>query len=207
MKQLVLSGSRSALKIRLGLSLVALGAALGGCASAAPFGKTGPTAALVKPQKSAWDTAQAANVKPEGDDADSANGEGKAGVNTPSLHISDAIARACGIENVSTASSFDFDSTTLSDDDRGVLSEVAKCMTVGVLRGKKVALVGRADNRGEEEYNMSLGSARATSVWQYLHDLGVAPTQVKSSSRGAIDAKGADEAGWAQDRRVDIEEL
>ncbi|HEX7663622.1 MAG TPA: OmpA family protein [Polyangiaceae bacterium] len=197
----------TALKVRLGFSLVALGLTIGGCAESAPFGKAGPKTALVKPQKSAWDNAQAANAKPEGDDADGDKAGDKAGVTTPSLHISDAIARECGITNVSTASSFEFDSTTLSDDDRGVLTEVAKCMTVGALRGKKVALVGRADNRGEDEYNMSLGSARATSVYEYLHDLGVSPTQVKASSRGEIDATGSDETGWAQDRRVDIEEL
>jgi peptidoglycan-associated lipoprotein len=187
------------------LSVLALAAT--GCASTAPFGKSGPKMGLVPPQKSAWDSAQNGADPNASTDGTMQNVGAKADVLTPSLHISEALAKACGITQTSTSSSFDFDSITLSDSDRGVLTEIAKCMTEGPLRDKKIGLVGRADSRGEDEYNMVLGSARAASVFQYLHDLGVTDERVHPTSRGKMDATGTDEAGFAEDRRVDITEL
>jgi peptidoglycan-associated lipoprotein len=187
-------------------SVMALGAAASGCASGAPFGKSQPKMGLVKPQTSAWDSPQ------KGADPNAANGAviqtmGKSDVVTPSLHISEALAKECGITQSVASTTFDYDSISLSDTDRGVLTEIAKCMTEGPLREKKIGLVGRADARGEDEYNMVLGSARAASVYQYLHDLGVTDERVHPTSRGEMDATGTDEAGYAEDRRVDITEL
>jgi len=194
--------------IRIAFSLALVGVAASGCASGAPFGKSQPKMGLVPPQKSAWDSAHN-GTNPNG--AQNGSEDGLANANsdimTPSLHISEALAKECGITQTATATSFDFDSVTLSDSDRGALTEIAKCMTLGPLKGKKIGLVGRADARGEEEYNMVLGSARAASVFQYLHDLGVTDERVRPTSRGEIDATGTDEAGFAQDRRVDITEL
>jgi peptidoglycan-associated lipoprotein len=100
---------------------------------------------------------------------------------------------------------FDFDSTAIAEQDRSLLTEVARCFSEGPLRGQGLALTGRADPRGEDEYNMALGESRADSVRRYLRDLGVSPQKVQATSRGEIDATGQDEAGWALDRRVDIE--
>ncbi len=128
-----------------------------------------------------------------------------ASVTTNGLHVSDAIARACALPRSDAKTSFDFDSATIGDDDKTVLAAVAKCLTEGALRGKNVSLVGRADARGEDEYNMSLGGTRSESVRKYLHDLGVQAERLGATSRGEIDAMGKDEDGWARDRRVDIE--
>ena len=128
-----------------------------------------------------------------------------ASVTTNGLHVSDAIARACGLPQQETRTSFDFDSATIGDDDKAVLAAVAKCLTEGALQGKSVSLVGRADPRGEDEYNMSLGGSRSDAVRKYMHDLGVQRERLGATSRGEIDATGTDEAGWARDRRVDIE--
>ena len=128
-----------------------------------------------------------------------------ASVETPGLHVSDAIARACGLPKQQVAPSFEFDSSSIGDEDRVVLTAIARCLSEGPLRGSNVSLTGRADARGEEEYNMTLGEARADSVCRYLHDLGVQQERLRATSRGEIDASGADEAGWARDRRVDID--
>ena len=128
-----------------------------------------------------------------------------ASVETAGLHVSDAIARACGLPKQETKASFDFDSATIGDDDKQLLSLVAKCLTEGALKSRNVSLTGRADPRGEDEYNMSLGGTRAESVRKYLHDLGVQRERLATTSRGEIDATGTDEAGWARDRRVDID--
>jgi len=127
------------------------------------------------------------------------------GIQTGGLHISEAIVKACGLRRYAPPPMFDYDSAALAEQDRTVLAEVARCFSDGPLRGQGVALVGRADPRGEGEYNMALGESRADSVRRYLGDLGVAQEKVQATSRGEIDAVGRDEEGWAQDRRVDIE--
>jgi peptidoglycan-associated lipoprotein len=127
------------------------------------------------------------------------------GFETGGLHISEAIARACGLTRAPTPPMFDYNSAALAAEDRVILAKVAKCFSEGPLRGQGVALTGRADPRGEEEYNMALGESRADSVRRYLDDMGVAPQHVDATSRGKLDASGKDEEGWAKDRRVDIE--
>lgn len=127
----------------------------------------------------------------------------------PNLTVSDAIAKACGIaprgDGKQMQASFDFDSAALQDEDKRLLAEVAKCLTDGALRGRNVTLIGRADTRGESEYNMTLGESRAHAVNRYMIDLGVGKDKMKSTSRGEMDATGKDEEGWRKDRRVDIE--
>ncbi|MFI5302902.1 MAG: OmpA family protein, partial [Polyangiales bacterium] len=78
------------------------------------------------------------------------------------------------------------------------------CFATGPLKGRKLSLIGRADPRGETEYNVALGQSRADAVQRYIGGRGVAASQLSSSSRGALDASGGDESGWAKDRRVDL---
>lgn len=130
-------------------------------------------------------------------------------VDTVGLSVSNAIAKACGIpakaDGKQVAPSFEYDSAALVEEDRTLLALVAKCLTEGALRGRSVQLVGRADSRGEPEYNMTLGGSRADTVHRYMIDLGVGRDRMKATSRGEMDAVGKDEAGWAHDRRVDVE--
>ncbi len=127
-----------------------------------------------------------------------------AGIRTSSLNVSDEIARLCGLKQSSYAPNFAYDSASISDDDRAMLTALAKCLSEGALKGRGLTLTGRADARGEPEYNMSLGENRSDSVRRYLHDLGVKDDRLKATSRGELDATGKDEAGYAKDRRVDI---
>jgi peptidoglycan-associated lipoprotein len=100
---------------------------------------------------------------------------------------------------------FDYDKDELTTEDRAVLDQLAACLTSGPAKGKAVSLIGRADPRGTEEYNLGLGSRRAASVSQYLGRLGVGEPQMSVSTRGALEATGKDEAGWKNDRRVDVQ--
>jgi peptidoglycan-associated lipoprotein len=125
---------------------------------------------------------------------------------SPGLAIAGDILKACGITAIKNANpKFDYDQDDLTEDDRTILGQIATCLTTGPLKGKNVALIGRADPRGTEEYNLGLGSRRSHSVSQYLGRLGVASTQMGVTTRGALDATGSDEAGWKEDRRVDIQ--
>jgi peptidoglycan-associated lipoprotein len=120
------------------------------------------------------------------------------------VSLSQNIKDLCKIDDSERSPKFDFDSSQLSSSDRDILQQVAKCMTDGALKGKSVELIGRADARGEQEYNMTLGSSRATAAHQYLKALGIADSRLTETSRGALDATGHDEEGYAKDRRVDI---
>jgi peptidoglycan-associated lipoprotein len=125
----------------------------------------------------------------------------RAGVN-----LSDELVKACRVrfENTALAPKFDFDEAALLPQDREVLAQVARCVTTGPLAGKGLVLVGRADPRGEDEYNMVLGESRADSVLTYLGHLGVGAERMQKTSRGELDAVGTDEDGFRQDRRVDL---
>jgi peptidoglycan-associated lipoprotein len=122
------------------------------------------------------------------------------------VNVDDAILKACNLKfsSVEEAPKFDFDSEQLTENEKAVLEQVAKCLTTGPLKGRSVDLVGRADPRGETEYNMTLGAKRARAAHTYLSGLGVANDKLFDTSRGELDASGTDEQGWRKDRRVDI---
>ena len=126
---------------------------------------------------------------------------------SPNVGVSDDLAKQCSLRfaRVETAPKFDFNATELQQSDRDVLQQVAECLTRGPLQGRTVQLVGHADPRGTEEYNLGLGSRRAESVRAYLHRLGVPPNLLSPTTRGEVDANGNDESGWQRDRRVDLQ--
>ncbi len=125
---------------------------------------------------------------------------------SPNLRISPELVRRCALhfDNVQEAPRFAFDQAVLDPADQALLAQIAKCITDGPLAGRSVRLVGRADPRGETEYNMTLGARRADNAQRFLLQNGVMPARVKTTSRGELDATGTDEGGWAQDRRVDV---
>jgi peptidoglycan-associated lipoprotein len=122
------------------------------------------------------------------------------------VRVDDKLAKMCNVTfgNADRAPKFDYDEAALLPQDRDVLEQVAKCVTTGPLKGRKLALVGRADPRGETEYNMVLGDHRADAVHVYLARLGVGAQAMSKTSRGELDADGQDDDGWQRDRRVDI---
>ncbi len=123
-----------------------------------------------------------------------------------SVAVGEDLAKICNLSvaSVEKAPKFDYDHADLTSDDRDVLSQIARCFTTGPMKGRALKLVGRADPRGEPEYNMTLGDHRAGSVKQYLTQLGVEPKRIAETSRGELDATGRDENGWRRDRRVDV---
>jgi peptidoglycan-associated lipoprotein len=126
---------------------------------------------------------------------------------SPNLALSSDLVQLCGIKPPAESANpnFDYNKDELTPEDRTVLDQLATCLTTGPLKGKAVSLIGRADPRGTEEYNLGLGSRRASSVSSYLVHLGVGQPQLAVTTRGALDATGTDEAGWSKDRRVDIQ--
>ncbi len=97
---------------------------------------------------------------------------------------------------------FAFDSSTLEASARDGIAKNAQCARERGMSAVKVT--GYTDPRGTEEYNLALGDRRARSVAQYMESLGVAKDGLTSASMGEEMAKGEDETGWANDRRVDF---
>ena len=66
-----------------------------------------------------------------------------------------------------------------------------------------VIIEGNCDERGSNEYNLSLGDLRATSIRKYLESLGVEPNRIQTKSYGeekpAVAGQG--EAAWSKNRR------
>jgi peptidoglycan-associated lipoprotein len=118
------------------------------------------------------------------------------------VHISEEIAKTCGIGEPDAY--FAFDSANVRPDDKRVLDLVITCFSTGPLKGRTLRLVGHADPRGESGYNMTLGQSRADAVSHYIVDRGLDRSKAESTSRGAMDAVGSDEPTWAHDRRVDL---
>jgi peptidoglycan-associated lipoprotein len=99
------------------------------------------------------------------------------------MNVGPKLRQSCDIHDVNQAPKFDFDKSSLSTNDRDVLSKVAACLLSGPMKGHDISLVGRADPRGEAEYNMNLGEQRAGSAKAYLEQLGVGASRLTEKKR------------------------
>ncbi|HEY3666563.1 MAG TPA: OmpA family protein [Polyangiaceae bacterium] len=160
-----------------------------GCASDPPKPAEAPTpvaSATIAPTPTT-----AKSLEKPGDDPSQSN-----------INISDEIRKACGITDAEAF--FAYDSANVRPQDKAVLKKLADCFSTGPLKGRELRLVGHADPRGEEEYNMVLGGRRADNVKSAIAAEGLAAAKIATTSRGKLDATGSDEAGWSKDRRVDV---
>ena len=67
-----------------------------------------------------------------------------------------------------------------------------------------VTIEGHCDERGTPEYNLALGERRALATRQYLVELGLDPSRVRTVSYGKefpFDP-GHDDSAWAENRRA-----
>lgn len=99
---------------------------------------------------------------------------------------------------------FAFDSATLEASARDAIAKNAQCAKEKGM--SSVRITGHTDPRGTEEYNLALGDRRARSVEQYMSSLGLERGKLTSTSMGEELARGEDESGWAQDRKVEFTE-
>ncbi len=116
--------------------------------------------------------------------------------------IDQSIRNACGISDAEAF--FEYDSARVSAVADVVLKRLAECFSTGPLKGEAIRLVGHADSRGSDEYNIVLGSRRAESVKQALGAFGLSGSAIMTTSRGEMEATGVDSETWAHDRRVDV---
>ena len=96
---------------------------------------------------------------------------------------------------------FGFDSTVVPSGELGKIDAVAQHLNS---RSERVVVVeGNCDERGSNEYNMSLGENRAVIIRNYLVQNGVAPNRIQTRSYGEEKpaAEGHDESAWSMNRR------
>jgi peptidoglycan-associated lipoprotein len=97
---------------------------------------------------------------------------------------------------------FLYDSDTLDDEARKVLSENAELLKSN--GGWTITVEGHCDERGTAEYNLALGDRRALAARDYLVSLGVPADRLSTVSYGKefpFDA-GHQESSWSQNRRA-----
>ena len=97
---------------------------------------------------------------------------------------------------------FDFDKYFIRDDAKVVLEANAEWLQQ--FDSIQIVIEGHCDERGTEEYNLSLGEKRAKSTIDYLVSLGISADRIKIISYGKsqpIDLEHNEDA-WQKNRRA-----
>jgi peptidoglycan-associated lipoprotein len=96
---------------------------------------------------------------------------------------------------------FDYDMSTVRDDQRGILQKNADWMRRWTTT--RVSVEGHADQRGTNEYNFALGERRARAIVDYMASLGIAADRLVVVSKGEESPACTEEseACYARNRR------
>jgi len=99
---------------------------------------------------------------------------------------------------------FDYDSATVKKSENSKVEAVASYLNANPQSG--LLIEGNCDERGTEQYNLSLGERRALAVREYLVNLGIGSERVHTISYG--ESRPADpahdDAAYAKNRRDDF---
>jgi peptidoglycan-associated lipoprotein len=96
---------------------------------------------------------------------------------------------------------FDLDESSLKDSAKPALQKDADWLKK--YGSVAITVEGHCDSRGSSEYNLGLGSRRATAVKDYLVSLGVSTSRVQAVSKGKEQpfCNEQNESCWSQNRR------
>ena len=128
--------------------------------------------------------------------AERTTGEGLSGVDQESLLWSPAT----GLQKIY----FDYNSFALRPDAISTLTENAA--KIKQVPDVFIQIEGHCDERGTQEYNLSLGEKRALAVRDHLIKLGISGDRLLTISYGKERpaATGHDEGAWKQNRRCEF---
>ena len=96
---------------------------------------------------------------------------------------------------------FGFDSTVVPQGELGKIDAVVQHLNS---HSDRVTVIeGNCDERGSNEYNMSLGENRAIIIRNYLIQSGISADRIQTRSYGEEKpaVMGSDESAWSQNRR------
>ena len=91
-----------------------------------------------------------------------------------------------GTERPFEAIYFGFDQYNVGQDERPKLEQVAEYMQIN--RDARILIEGHCDWKGTPAYNMALGDRRASSIQQYLIDLGCDANRIDVRSMGDVES-------------------
>ena len=96
---------------------------------------------------------------------------------------------------------FGFDSTVVPQGELGKIDEVVQHLNANANR--VTVIEGNCDERGSNEYNMSLGENRAIIIRNYLVQSGISADRIQTRSYGEEKpaVTGNDESAWSKNRR------
>ncbi|UOF93566.1 MAG: peptidoglycan-associated lipoprotein Pal [Bordetella sp.] len=99
---------------------------------------------------------------------------------------------------------FDFDKSSISEEDKTILESYARYLIMN--RNQIIKIEGHTDERGSSEYNLELGQRRADSISRILLSLGVEENQIETISFGKDKPKsiGSTEENYSKNRRADL---
>ena len=102
---------------------------------------------------------------------------------------------------------FDFDSYSLTPSATENLRAMAQALVK--LGGAKIMIEGHSDERGSNEYNLSLAQKRAQTIKDFLISEGVAAPNIETASFGEERpaVEGSDESAFAKNRRGEFKRL
>ena len=149
------------------------------------------------------DGMSATSIDTEGSDIESANQEGDVNdLSSGGKHFDELYERCNDVSF--TPVYFGFDSTVVPQDELGKIDSVSRHLADNP---KRVVIVeGHCDERGSNEYNMSLGENRAIIVRNYLVENGITADRIETRSYGkerpAVVGDGED--AWSKNRRAEF---
>ena len=96
---------------------------------------------------------------------------------------------------------FGFDSTVVPQGELGKIDAVVQHLNSR--QDRVVVVEGNCDERGSNEYNMSLGENRSIIIRNYLVQSGIAANRIQTRSYGEEKpaVEGHDESAWSRNRR------
>lgn len=96
---------------------------------------------------------------------------------------------------------FGFDATSIRPEELAKVEAVAQHLLANPDR--VVSIEGNCDERGSNEYNLSLGDDRAIIISNYLTHNGIANNRIETVSRGETNpaVAGSGEGAWSKNRR------
>ena len=99
---------------------------------------------------------------------------------------------------------FGFDSKVIPSSELAKIDEVIRHLNDN--SDRVVVIEGNCDERGSNEYNLSLGEDRARTVMNYLEQCEIVPDRIQTRSFGEEKpaAEGHDEESWRLNRRAEF---
>lgn len=114
-------------------------------------------------------------------------------------------ARAALVNEVAKSIHFAYDQFAVAAGDEAILTRKAAIMRAN--SALRIRVVGHADERGSDEYNLALGMRRATAAKDFLVRQGIDASRIDVASLGEevpVDPAST-EAAWAANRRGEFE--